>query len=462
MAQEKIKKDPPSTIVVGQLVYTSFKKFGFRMLKSPDTPVFIQKSFVDQIVNARWDPHSPPSADFRAAYLFQPKNEKPCTVLGWLYYDGQDDFGRSGVPYFLAYYLLGEISEEQLQVFLNCLKKGPAATISRQEQAEDSLEPISIVPSLNYEPARLGVDIPDSVCEKSLAAVQSQQPLDWFITQSASRDSDGYDIEVYDTPVPEIVLSDITEELPQRSITLAESSLPIEAETQSRDTMPFEAKEEQPQSDIVLDPSALDVSVIQTLLTELVNKTMGIQGLALISEEGQSIASAFGLDDNSVGILAGSLLYSAQITKQELSWPNCEWITLRGPDNYLMLRTFNQNTFLLIKAAKVPMGLIDGVVKRLVSKLQNDLSVLEMKNPDENQPDILSSMTNSAQGKIGVEQQATQENLERIDNRIDSQDDIPDLLKAVLQNQIPASGTGEDADIEFEEEITYRGRPTSS
>lgn len=407
-----------SAIAVGQLVYTSFQEFGFRMLMSPETPPYIQKFFVDKIVNARWDPHSPPSQDFRAGYVYQISGKEEHTVFGWLYYDGQDDFGRSGVPYFLAYYRLGHPSLDQLQIFFDCIEKGPAQSISRQIQDQTRLQSLMIDANLDYEPARLGVVIPSDIKMESLKAFEEKQRLDWFVTQNAPvLPTD--DSEVGQESAHGMSVSEVSRDQPSEAIQLVKSQM-------------------QSDSALLFERSQAKARHVEAILQEFVNKTMGIQGVALVSEEGHPIVSAIGIDESTLGLIAGSMLYTTQVAHQELSWSTCELVTLRGPDNYLMLSFFQPSVYLLIKSAKVPMGLLEGVVKRMSNRLKTEIG------------DVIAELVT-----VGSEPQP--EGTSTSDTAIAEN---PKLLSADLD--VPPTIIPDEDEIDFDEDITYRGRPTSS
>ncbi|YAF98397.1 MAG: WD40 repeat domain-containing protein [Nodularia sp. CChRGM 3473] len=164
-------------LVLGQLIYTSFPVVGFRTLASTQVPPEIQQAFIQQVVYQYWDSYDPPSAGYRAAYLHQLTSEH--NLFGWLYNDGIDDFGRSDVPYFVCYYLAGQLQPVQLENIFICLRTGPVTLINRQI-LPISLENLVAPDFSSYQPVREGVEIPREMIEQSQIALQQGELLHLF------------------------------------------------------------------------------------------------------------------------------------------------------------------------------------------------------------------------------------------------------------------------------------------
>jgi WD40 repeat protein len=166
------------SLLIAQLVHTSFPVVGFRTVVSKDVPPEIQQAFIEQIVYQYWDSYNPPSAGYRAAYLYQLTPQQ--SLFGWLYNDGLDDFGRSDVPYFLCYYLAGKLQPFQLENICICLCTGPVRLIDRQNPPA-SLESLVMPDLWSYQPARTGVKIPQEMIEQSQIALQQGELLNLFV-----------------------------------------------------------------------------------------------------------------------------------------------------------------------------------------------------------------------------------------------------------------------------------------
>ncbi|MBV8884970.1 MAG: hypothetical protein JO235_13385 [Chroococcidiopsidaceae cyanobacterium CP_BM_RX_35] len=107
------------SVFLGQLVYTSFLGVGLKVLTSAQVPVEIQQVFIQKIVHQYWDSYHPPSAGYRAAYVYQITPEQ--SLFGWLYNDETDDLGRQHVPYFICYYFAAPVLAFQLENIFTCL-----------------------------------------------------------------------------------------------------------------------------------------------------------------------------------------------------------------------------------------------------------------------------------------------------------------------------------------------------
>ncbi len=165
------------SLLLGQLVYTSFPKVGYRLFVSAEIPTEIQQVFIQQIVYQHWNSYNPPKSGYQGAYLYQVTPEH--SLFGWLYNDGQDDFGRSQVPYFQCYYYSGQLHPVQLEDIFTCLHRGPVALIDRQIPV--ALETVVVPDIRSYQPARIGVAISSGVRDRSYVALKQRRLLDLFI-----------------------------------------------------------------------------------------------------------------------------------------------------------------------------------------------------------------------------------------------------------------------------------------
>jgi hypothetical protein len=154
------------------LIYTSLPGSGFGLQANQSIPLAVQEIFLEKIVNRYWDAYAPPEPGSCAIYLYQISLEEH--LFGWLYCDGQDDFGRSHVPYFLAYYCQGVLNFQQMETILTYLQFGP-------ETLPKSMESI-LAPNLwNYEPSRPGVRIPVAVREAVAVESMMGKLLDLYV-----------------------------------------------------------------------------------------------------------------------------------------------------------------------------------------------------------------------------------------------------------------------------------------
>ena len=165
-------------LLLGQLVYTSFPGVGFRALASTQVPTELKQAFIQKVVYQHWDSYNPPKSGYRAVYLHQVSLEH--TLFGWLYNDGLDDLGRSHVPYFVCYYYSELLHAVQLRNIFTCLHRGPVALIDRHSLPV-ALEAIGAPDLWSYQPARIGVAIPEDVRDRSHITIKHRRLLDLFI-----------------------------------------------------------------------------------------------------------------------------------------------------------------------------------------------------------------------------------------------------------------------------------------
>jgi hypothetical protein len=162
----------PFPIRFSPLIYTSLPGSGFGLQAGQNISLAAQEIFLEKIVNRHWDAYAPPEPGSCAIYLYQISLEEH--LFGWMYCDGQDDFGRGHVPYFLAYYYQGTLNFQQMETILTYLQFGP-------ETIPTSIEPIPAPNLWNYEPSRPGVRIPVSVREAVAVESMMGKLLDLYV-----------------------------------------------------------------------------------------------------------------------------------------------------------------------------------------------------------------------------------------------------------------------------------------
>lgn len=167
------------SLVVGQIVYSSFPQIGYQSFANTEIPERVQTAFVEEIIHEHWDVYEPPPPGFKAGFIHQTHPEH--TLFGWLLNDGDDDHGRPHTPYCLAYYLHQTLDAHVTNFMVQCLEKGPVNLISRQVVPELP-EQLEII--MGYEPAVLGVTITDLQKQQILQNVQQQSLLQCFYANS--------------------------------------------------------------------------------------------------------------------------------------------------------------------------------------------------------------------------------------------------------------------------------------
>jgi hypothetical protein len=83
------------SLVVEQLIYSSFERMGFKYIASTNVPLSIQQIFYQNVVSRLWDSYSPPAKHHKGVYLYQSDLDK--ILFGWLSNDGEDEFGRGDI-----------------------------------------------------------------------------------------------------------------------------------------------------------------------------------------------------------------------------------------------------------------------------------------------------------------------------------------------------------------------------
>ncbi|MDJ0508466.1 MAG: roadblock/LC7 domain-containing protein [Crocosphaera sp.] len=319
-------------LAIEQLIYTSFDHLGFKCLVSPLISADIEKNFINHVVEKYWNHYNPPESKARRAYLKQISPEQ--TFFGWLYNDGCDDLGRDNVPYFICYFLPGKLNLSSLTFIWKCLAVGPVMDIERQTPPE-SLDSVIISKTCHYQPSRLGVHITQNIQTKSYQNLQQGKLINKLVVNTKKRTTSH--------PYP----------LEEQNLYLSLTTLPL---TIQRNQI-----------------TIMNLSTIEPILQDLAMKAIGIQGIALVSQEGQPLSVPIGFDKDTTSIIAGTMLYLAQTTENELNWQNVEMISLRSQDGHLILACCNTDTYLLVKAGKVLTGLLEAEISRTVKKIRETL-----------------------------------------------------------------------------------------
>ena len=122
---------------------------------------------------------------------------------------------------------------------------------------------------------------------------------------------------------------------------------------------------------------------IAKILEELAEKPIAIEGIMLVSAQGQPLTNSIGMPHNSALILAGTMIYLANNTKEELSWSDVEQIAIRSPQGHLILTPCSDQAFLLVKTGKTITGLLEVEIQKTRSKLQK---ILPISNPTPQTP----------------------------------------------------------------------------
>jgi predicted regulator of Ras-like GTPase activity (Roadblock/LC7/MglB family) len=390
-------------LVVSQLIYTSFPDLGFKLLTSAGIPQEIQTTFIEQIVYRYWDSYNPPMSGYRAAYLQQINIES--SLFGWLYNDENDDLGRFHIPFFICYYLPKRLYAKQLNQIFALLYRGPLKTIDRHNLPA-SLES-TVLPDLwSYQPARIGVEIPASIRQQSHTQLQHGKLLDLFVNleigslvgESKAQERRAEDSQINSKNIqPKLGTSQSTKsiaiiveeedkekDIQQRS-SIVKVHLPQAAVTKfkqngDRDTDYPTNKQRH------IEKQPMNTNKIEAILQDLAAKPIGIQSAILVSSQGQPLTPPIGIDENSAAIVAGTMLYLAKSTCEELKWEIAEKISVQGSGGHVILTSCGDDIFLLVKAGKTLTGLLDGEINRTVKNLQVELQAMRSATISDRSP----------------------------------------------------------------------------
>lgn len=263
------------------------------------------------------------------------------TLFGWLYIDGSDELGRSSIPYFVSYYLAGELQLGQLEEIINYLGKGPIYFIERERLGATAIDRVVLPMSDHYKPARPGVKIADEDIARLAARLTSHKLLQFQTTA---------EFEPVGTPDLFIAKADQSD---------AESGL-NNAKDQSVITQP-----------------ALNLVEVEQLLQGVLGANNGIVGLMLLGNEGnpltplltQELSIAAELEEDAAVTLAKNLLAIAKNSQQLLNFGGFQHGELHLDNGHWVLSQCLSDCYLLTITEKMLTGLLEIETKRLIKKI---------------------------------------------------------------------------------------------
>jgi predicted regulator of Ras-like GTPase activity (Roadblock/LC7/MglB family) len=350
------------SLVVEQLIYSSFERIGFKYIASTNIPLSIQQIFYQNIVSRLWDSYSPPAKNHKGVYLYQIDRDK--ILFGWLVNDGEDEFGRGDIPYFQGYYLAESLDSARLVKILACLEAGPLERVARDKPVNVSGD-VEIADNYRSSAFELGVKLSKDIRLFSHRQLREGKLLQWYVS---ARETD-------DRPLDPLTLPRNTsfalKNIDDRQI--HSSAVPQNTSLTTRE---------------VHSMAEIDISDIERVLLDLMAKPIAIEGVALVSPEGQLLARAIGIEENSSLILSGTMLYLANNTLEELAWDRVEQIAIRGQQGNVILTACTPDAFLLVKTGKILSGLLEGEIQKTRIRLQN---LIENPSPVSQSPSSMSA-----------------------------------------------------------------------
>lgn len=171
------------SLLLRQIVYTSFPGIGFRTIASEQVSPEIQQAFI-QLVSQHWKVYNPPNSGYKAVYLHQLTPNQ--NLFGWLYNNRTDNNNPITGPYFICYYLTKPLQAQDLDMIFTCLYRGPVTLIDRYN-IPASLETLFIEDCWTYQSASTGVIIPLDVCQQSFFALKQGALLNLFLSDNEQK-----------------------------------------------------------------------------------------------------------------------------------------------------------------------------------------------------------------------------------------------------------------------------------
>jgi uncharacterized protein len=113
----------------------------------------------------------------------------------------------------------------------------------------------------------------------------------------------------------------------------------------------------------------MNIDKINEILQKFATHTIGFQGVALVNAQGKLIKT-IGMDENAILSMASTMIYLADRTRKEVGWDAVEQVDFKSADGYIILTTCSPDVLLLVKASKVPEGMLLVDINRTVDKLK--------------------------------------------------------------------------------------------
>lgn len=109
---------------------------------------------------------------------------------------------------------------------------------------------------------------------------------------------------------------------------------------------------------------------IETLLEDFMTISDEIEGVVMVSNQGQPLTHSLGISEESIRLLAGKMLYLAGCVSEECDWHCVDMVTIQAQEGYLILVECGLDAFLLIRAAVVPTGYVQRHIQQYLAKFE--------------------------------------------------------------------------------------------
>ncbi|WP_298616369.1 roadblock/LC7 domain-containing protein [uncultured Thermosynechococcus sp.] len=122
---------------------------------------------------------------------------------------------------------------------------------------------------------------------------------------------------------------------------------------------------------------AINAAKLQATLQKFVADVSNVQGAALVSPDGLTLAAALpaGMDDERVAAMSAAMLSLGERIGRELSRGQIERILVEGTSGYGILTSCTEEAVLLVLAdAAAKQGIINLEIKNVIAELQPQLT----------------------------------------------------------------------------------------
>ncbi|HIK25570.1 MAG: roadblock/LC7 domain-containing protein [Thermosynechococcus sp. Uc] len=123
----------------------------------------------------------------------------------------------------------------------------------------------------------------------------------------------------------------------------------------------------------------IDVSKLEATLQSFVANASNVQGAALVSPDGLTLAAVLpgGMDEERVAAMSAAMLSLGERIGRELNRGQIERILVEGGSGYGILTSCTEDAVLLVLAdASAKLGIINLEIKNVLAELQLQLSSL--------------------------------------------------------------------------------------
>ncbi|MBE9181207.1 roadblock/LC7 domain-containing protein [Oculatella sp. LEGE 06141] len=122
---------------------------------------------------------------------------------------------------------------------------------------------------------------------------------------------------------------------------------------------------------------AINLMSLELILQSFVSQTADIQGAALVSLDGLTLATSLpsSMDEERVAAMSAAMLSLGERICQELARGTIDRLFVEGNQGYAVLMGFSEDAVLLVLASSsVKQGLMMLEIKRLIAELKSTLN----------------------------------------------------------------------------------------